>query len=40
MLVEWLPVSGEVGTDVDFANKFKDIQLPTTANLAVNLYWK
>lgn len=40
MLVDWLSVSGEVGAGVDFANKFKDIQLATTANLAVNLYWK
>ena len=40
MLVDWLSISGAVGAGVDFANKFKDIQLATTANLSVNLYWK
>jgi hypothetical protein len=39
-LVERLSVSGAVGGGVVAANKFKDIQLATTATLAVNLYWK
>ena len=40
MLVDWLSVSGAIGVGVDFTNEFKDIQLATTASLAVNLYWR
>jgi hypothetical protein len=40
MLAEWASLSGAVGAGVAFGNKFDDIQLATTANLAANLYWK
>jgi len=40
MLAEWAAVSGAVGAGVEVGNKFDDIQLATTASLAVNLYWK
>jgi len=40
MLNGWASLSGAIGGGVSLANKFKDIQLATTANLAANLYWK
>jgi len=39
-LAPWLSVTGAVGAALNFTNSFKDIQLATTANLAVNLYWR
>jgi hypothetical protein len=35
----WFSVSGSIGGALTFTNSFKDIQLATTTNLAVNLYW-
>jgi hypothetical protein len=40
MLNGWASLSGAIGAGVSLANKFNDLQLATTANLAANLYWK
>jgi hypothetical protein len=39
-LADWMSLSGSIGAGLDLQNKFKDIQLTPTANLAANFYWK
>ena len=40
MFTEWSSLSGSVGGGVTANGTFDDIKVATTANLAVNLYWK
>lgn len=41
MMTEWFSVSGQVGLDATFGNKFKDINVGTfTGGLAANFYWQ
>lgn len=40
MFTEWSSLAGAVGGGVTANGTFDDIKLATTANLAVNLYWK
>ena len=40
MLTEWFSLSGQVGAELDFGNKFKDITLQTVRDgLFANFYW-
>lgn len=40
MFTEWSSFQGTVGGGITANGKFEDIKVATTANLAVNLYWK
>ena len=40
MLADWASLSGAIGPGASVGNKFDDLQLATTAELAANLYWK
>jgi hypothetical protein len=39
-ITPWFSFSGAIGGVLAFTNSFEDIQVATTANLAVNLYWR
>ncbi len=39
-ITPWFSFSGAIGGSLNFTNSFNDIQLATSANLAVNLYWR
>jgi hypothetical protein len=41
MFADWFSVSGAVGLEADFTNKFKDINVGTaTGGLYANMYWQ